>query len=356
MGLALEEAAKGLGRTSPNPPVGAILVKEGRVLAAGHHAAAGAPHAEIMALAQAGEAAQGADLYVTLEPCNHLGRTPPCAEAVVRAGVARVFIGTPDPNPIVSGRGIRHLEAAGIPVSVGLRRQECDRLIEGWSQFIRLGKPWIIAKVASTMDGRIATRTGDSQWITSEETRARVHRLRNEVDAVLVGRGTVEADDPRLTARHPGGRDPLRVILDSDLRVLPTAKVFSSASAARAVVACVGPADPARAAALREVGVEIIECPPREGRVDLEHLLNALAARGVVQILVEGGAEVFSAFLEEGLIDRLLLHYGPLIFGDGPTWATSPVAAKVSDALRLHLEEAQVVGSDLLVDARVQRG
>ncbi len=352
MRLALAEASKGLGRTSPNPSVGAILVRDGRVVGVGHTGHGGVPHAEAVALADAGAAAAGADLYVTLEPCDHVGRAPPCAPAIVQAGVARVFIGSLDPNPIVSGRGLRRLEGAGIPVEVGLLGSECDALIEPWSLFIREGRPWVVAKVASTLDGRIATRSGGSRWITGEAARERVHRLRDEVDAVIVGRGTVELDDPLLTTRLPGGRDPIRVILDSRLQIASEARLFHSSSPARTLVACAGPADPSRAERLRGAGAEILECPDRAGRVDLEALLAKLAARGVVQVLVEGGAQVFGAFLEAGLVDRLLLHYGPKVFGGGPAWTDAPAAVSVADALGFELRQAELVGGDLLVDAR----
>ncbi|HWV37598.1 MAG TPA: bifunctional diaminohydroxyphosphoribosylaminopyrimidine deaminase/5-amino-6-(5-phosphoribosylamino)uracil reductase RibD [Vulgatibacter sp.] len=355
MALALEEARKGLGRTSPNPPVGAVIVRDGAVVGAGHHSFAGGPHAEAEALAAAGDAARGGDLYVTLEPCDHLGRTPPCAPAVAGAGIARVFIGATDPNPIVSGRGIRRLREAGLQVETGVLGAACEALIEGWSLFIRAGRPWVVAKVASTLDGRIATASGDARWITGEGARARVHRLRSEVDAVIVGRGTVIADDPALTARIPGGRDPLRVILDSRLSVSPTARVFARGSAAGAIAACIGPADPDRAAALRGAGAEVLECEAVDGRVALEPLLRGLAARGVVQVLVEGGAGVFGAFLEAGLVDRLLLHYGPKVFGGGPAWANGPVAARVADALGFRIEAAELVDGDLVVDARPLR-
>jgi len=355
MALALAEARKGLGRTSPNPPVGSVVVKDGVVVGVGHHAVAGGPHAEAVALDAAGDAAKGADLYVTLEPCDHLGRTPPCAPAVVRAGIARVFVGAVDPNPIVSGRGVERMRGAGLHVETGVLRDECEALIEGWSLFIRTGRPWVVAKVASTLDGRIATRAGDSRWITGDQARARVHALRDQVDAVIVGRGTVIADDPALTARVPGGRDPLRVILDSRLSVPPTAKVFAPASGARTIVACLSGADEGRAAALRDAGAEVWTCEGEGGRIALGALLQRLAARGVVQLLVEGGAGVFGAFLEAGLVDRLLLHYGPKIFGAGPSWTDAPAAARVADALRVRVQGVELVDGDVLVDARPLR-
>jgi diaminohydroxyphosphoribosylaminopyrimidine deaminase/5-amino-6-(5-phosphoribosylamino)uracil reductase len=354
MRLALRNARKGLGHTSPNPPVGAVVVRDGRVVGEGHHERAGGPHAEAIALAQAGEAARGADLYVTLEPCDHQGKTPPCAPAVVAAGVARVFVGTIDPNPKVSGRGIERLRAAGIPVEVGVAEAECRELIEPWSKFIRTREPFVLCKVASTLDGRIATRTGDSRWITSEAARAEVHELRSVFDAVLVGKGTVQADDPRLTARVPGGRNPVRIVLDSRLEIAPEARVFSEEG--RTLVACVGPHDGERAERLRRAGAEILACRPTpEGRVDLDDLLSRLGAMGIVSVLVEGGAGVFSSFLESGRVDRLLLYLGPKIFGDGPSWARAPVASTVEGALGFSLRSVRAVGADVRVELDAQK-
>jgi len=352
MRRALEAARLGLGRTSPNPPVGAVVVKDGEIVGVGHHARAGEPHAEAIALDAAGAKARGADLYVTLEPCNHVGRTPPCAPRVVEAGIARCFVGSPDPNPLVSGRGIRRMRRAGVAVEVGLLREETDALIEPWALFITTGRPFVTMKVASTLDGRIATRTGDSQWITGPEARALVHALRNEVDAVLVGSGTVAADDPRLTARIEGGRDPVRVVLSSRLEVSPAARIFHQRSDAPTLVACVSPAPEAEAAALRAVGAEIVECRGVAGHIDVDDLLARLATRGIVHVLVEGGARVFGAFLAAGVCDRLLLHYGPRVFGGGPAWTDEPAVTRVADAPAFRYESVTLVGGDLVVEAR----
>lgn len=356
MRLAIREARRGLGRTSPNPPVGAVVVRDGEVVGVGHHQRAGAPHAEIVALSQAGSRARGADLYVTLEPCNHQGRTGPCAPAVVEAGIARVFVGARDPNPLVSGRGIRRMRSAGVVVEVGCLKAECEALIEPWARFITGGRPFVTVKVASTLDGRIATRTGDSRWITGEKARRLVHALRNEVDAVLVGSGTVAADDPLLTCRIRGGRDPVRVVLSSRLEVSPRARIFHTGSPAPTWVACVSPAPEEEARALREVGAEVIECRGVGGRIDLHDLLEKLAARGIVQILVEGGARIFGAFLAAGLVDRLLIHYGPRVFGGGPAWTDEPAVARVADAPGFRIRSAELLEGDLLVEARPVEG
>lgn len=349
MRLALDRARKGLGRTSPNPPVGAVVVREGEVVGMGHHERAGGPHAETLALRDAGEGARGADLYVTLEPCDHEGKTPPCAPAVIEAGIRRVFIGAIDPNPKVSGRGVARLRGAGLEVETGILGEEARALIEPWEKFIQSRTPFVIAKAAATLDGRIATRTGASRWITGEAARAEVHALRSICDAVLVGTGTVRMDDPALTARNPGGRNPLRIILDSRLSIPPTARLFSEEG--HTLVACTSEAEEGRAKVLREAGAEILGCRATpEGRVDLGDLLARLGERGIVSVLVEGGAEVFSSFLEAGEVDRLLLYLAPKIFGEGPAWTLGPVADEPAEALGLAIRGVDRVGEDLRIE------
>lgn len=346
MRLALEEAGRGAGRTSPNPAVGAVLVKGGRVIARGHHARAGAPHAEIVALRAAGARARGADLYTTLEPCDHHGRTPPCSLAIVEAGVRRVFAGSHDPNPLVNGRGVARLRAAGVPVVTGLLAAECDALNAAWLTFITRGRPHVTLKLAATLDGRLATRAGDSRWVSGPEARAWVHRLRDRVDAVLVGRGTALADDPRLTARLPGGggRDPLRVVLDTGLTLPARLRLFRQRSAARTVVAH---ASPRR----RDLGprVDLLRCRRGRGGVDLADLLGKLAARGVTHLLVEGGGAVAGAFLAAGLVDRVALVLAPKVLGQGVGWGPPLAPARMGDALRLVDLEVERLGDDLLV-------
>jgi diaminohydroxyphosphoribosylaminopyrimidine deaminase / 5-amino-6-(5-phosphoribosylamino)uracil reductase len=347
MRQALREARRGLGRTSPNPAVGAVLVKAGRVVGRGHHARAGAPHAEVVAIRAAGEAARGATLYTTLEPCDHYGRTPPCSLAILSAGVARVVSGSRDPNPLVNGRGLRRLRRAGREVLPRVLEAECDELNEAWMTFIRHGRPHVTLKVAATLDGKIATATGDSRWVTGPEARARVHALRDRVDAVLVGAGTARADDPRLTARGPGGRDPLRVVLDSRRSLPGKLRLFRQRSKAPTLVAHVGAGGRPPAP-----GVEMLRCRGRGGRVDLPDLLDRLARRGVTSLLVEGGAQVAGSFLEAGLVDRLLLFLAPRVAGsDGISWAGRGGPRRMKDALRLGGMEVSRVGEDLLVTA-----
>ena len=348
MRLALREAERGLGRTSPNPAVGAVLVKDGRVVGRGHHARAGAPHAEVEAIRAAGARARGADLYTTLEPCDHFGRTPPCSLAILEAGVRRVFSGSSDPNPAVNGRGVRRLRRAGIAVETGVLREECDALNEPWFRFITSGRPHVTLKIASTLDGRIATATGDSRWVTGPEARALVHTLRDGVDAVLVGAGTARADDPRLTARLPGGRDPLRVVLDSRLRLPDELRLFRQRSAAPTLVAHASGRPPARP----RRGVEYLRCRSRRGRVDLADLLARLGQRGVTHLLVEGGGEVARSLLDAGLVDRLLLFLAPRLAAGGLSWLPGPGPRRMSGALPLAIESVRPVGGDLLVVAR----
>ena len=350
MALAVREARRGLGRTSPNPAVGAVIVRDGRVVARGHHARAGSSHAEVVAIGRAGARARGADLYTTLEPCDHWGRTPPCSVAIVEAGVRRVFVGSRDPNPLVNGRGIRRLRRAGVQVETGVLREECDRLNEAWFRFIVSGRPHVTLKAAVTLDGKIATRTGDSRWVTGPEARALVHRLRDRCDAVLVGAGTARADDPRLTTRlrRGRGRNPLRVVLDSRLALPRGLRLFRPGSGGDTLVAHVA-GRPPRAIP----GVEFVRCRGRRGRVDLGDLLRRLARRNVTSLLVEGGAEVHRAFLEAGLVDRVMLLLAPkIVGGDGISWVGAPGVRRMADALALEDVEVRRVGGDILVSGR----
>ena len=312
MRLALAEAEKGRGRTRPNPLVGAIVVKAGRVVARGHHQKAGLPHAEVNALRKAGAKARGADLYVTLEPCNHLGRTPPCTEAILAAGVKRVFFGSPDPNPLVEGLGGKRLKKAGVEVHGGVLRADCDRSNEAWLKFITQGLPWVVLKAAITLDGKLA---GGPQPISSAASRAKVHQWRNELDAILVGRGTVRKDDPRLTVRGiRNGRNPVRVVLGKP---------------------------PREARLLRERGETIVAKGP------LKTVLRDLAKRGLTSVLVEGGAQVHGAFLAAGLWDELRLFIAPKIFGAGAlSWAG------LGGARALDLRAVERVGPDVLLTLR----
>jgi len=316
MALALAEARKGLGRTSPNPAVGCVVARGDRVLAAGHHARAGGAHAEVAALrSAASRRVRGATVYVTLEPCCHHGKTPPCTEAVIAARPARVVVGTRDPNPRVAGRGIRALRAAGIDVTVGVMEDECREVIRGFAKWVRTGIPWVHLKLAASLDGRIATRTGASKWISSPRSRRFVQRMRSRADGILVGVGTVLADDPRLTCRTAGGRQPLRVILDHRLRTPAVARVVKGPGAC--LLVC-GPGAPAyKRRALEAAGAEVLAVPAAE-KAGWRALLDELGRRGMHELLIEGGAAVAASALRARVVNGLTFFYNPrLIGGDG---------------------------------------
>ncbi|MGO0121755.1 bifunctional diaminohydroxyphosphoribosylaminopyrimidine deaminase/5-amino-6-(5-phosphoribosylamino)uracil reductase RibD [Desulfothermobacter acidiphilus] len=325
MRQALELALRARGRTRPNPMVGAVLVKEGRVIAEGYHRQAGMPHAEIEALRAAGERARGATLYVNLEPCCHVGRTGPCTEAIIAAGVKRVVVAMEDPNPLVAGKGVKTLREAGIEVQVGVLEPEARRLNEAFIKYITTRTPFVVLKVAMTLDGKIATRSGASRWITGAEARAYVHQLRATYDAILVGKGTVLQDDPSLTARLPGGRDPVRIALDSRAELSLTHRLFRLDSPAPTWVAVTERASSERLKMLRDQGVEVLVCGPGP-RVDLRLLLQELGKREITSLLVEGGATVNASFLDGRLVDKVVWLVAPKIFGG--LSAPSPVAGE----------------------------
>ncbi|MFH1135941.1 MAG: bifunctional diaminohydroxyphosphoribosylaminopyrimidine deaminase/5-amino-6-(5-phosphoribosylamino)uracil reductase RibD [Pseudomonadota bacterium] len=357
MALALGEARKAWGRTSPNPMVGAVVVKDGKVMAKGFHARAGAAHAEAAALKKAGERARGADLYVTLEPCNHHGRTPPCTEAVLASGASRVIIGQMDPNPHVAGGGAEYLRSRGLAVTTGVLERECAGLNEFFNKFVAAGRPFVILKSAATLDGKLATRTGSSRWITGEKSRALVHHLRDGVDAILVGRNTVAVDNPRLDARPPGrrpGRDPLRIVLDANLALPVESRVFDPQYGGPAIVACGPDCDPARVEAFQKNEVEVWPLPLVNGRVSLAALLDGLGRRNITSLLIEGGGEINeSALLVEKIVDRVLFFYAPKIVGgrQAPTLVDGLGVETMDLALNLEINEIKRLGPDLLITA-----
>ena len=353
MKLALNLAARGEGWVSPNPLVGAVVVKEGQVVGRGYHRRAGLPHAEVEALRAAGEAARGADLYVTLEPCNHQGKTPPCTEAILAAGVRRVIIATPDPNPQVTGGGAEFLAAQGVAITMRVLEPEARRLNEAWLHYVNTRRPWVIVKAACSLDGKIATVGGESQWLTGEAARALGHRLRHRVDAMVVGIGTVLADDPQLTTRRPGGRskDPIRVVLDSRLRLPLTARMLHLDSEAPTWVATTSQAPPDTIRALEDRGAQVLVLPADAGRVSLPALLEELGARQVQSLLVEGGAETLGTFFDQRLVNQFYFFYAPKILGG------QRAPGMVGGHGILHLGEAHIardlsvrrIGGDLLV-------
>lgn len=357
---ALSLAAKGRGMTHPNPMVGCVVVSGGEVVGRGYHRGPFTPHAEVEALRAAGDRARGAALYATLEPCDHHGRTPPCTEAILAAGVKRVAIAVADPNPGVKGGGARKLRRAGLMVEMGLMEEEARELNAAYFKYVRTGTPLVTLKAAVTADGKVAARGGASRWITGEKARRMAHRMRRESDAVMVGRGTVEADDPELTVRMVplgGASPPLRVVVDSRLS-LDLGCRLAQGGDPRVVIATTRRHDEKKAAALRERGVEVLVMREAEGRVDLPELLAFLGKLEVAQLLVEGGPTLSSSFLDAGLADRLALFVAPKVFGDGeaPAWAGGRVVTDPSQALQLRWKRARRLGEDILVEAAVGNG
>ena len=354
MRRALELAARARGRTSPNPMVGAVLVKNGTVVGEGFHSFAGSDHAELEALREAEAAAAGATLYVTLEPCCHFGRTPPCVDRIIQARVGRVVVPCEDPNPAVSGKGFAALRAAGLIVDVGVLAEEATRLNEAFFTFVRTGRPFVILKAAASLDGKIATRTGDSRWITGESARQHVHHLRNEVDAVLVGIGTILRDDPMLTTRlgTPDQRDPTRVIVDNLARLPLRAQVINRASTAPTVLAVSEMAPRARLEALEREGVQVLAVPGSPRRVSLARLMEALGKMGFLSVMVEGGAEINASALQEGVVDKLLLFLAPILIGgkSTPTAVGGDGIETLRQATRLRHVRLDRFGEDILIE------
>jgi diaminohydroxyphosphoribosylaminopyrimidine deaminase/5-amino-6-(5-phosphoribosylamino)uracil reductase len=356
MRLALREARKGEGRTSPNPAVGAVVVRNGQVVGKGYHHQAGTPHAEVHALRAAGQQAKGATLYVTLEPCNHTGRTPPCSHAVHDAGIQRVVVGMGDPNPHVLGNGASYLIEHGIPVTMGVLESECRQLIRPFLKHSATGLPWVIMKAGSSLDGRIATRTGHSGWITGEQSRRQVHRLRDRVDGILIGVGTALADNPSLTTRLPkGGRDAVRMVLDSHLRLEPTARLLTQSSPAPTWVFCGPHAKPARQRALEAAGAVVQRVGlDNDGRLAMLEVLQLVGAANLNTLLVEGGSGIHGAFLRQRLVDEVMLFVAPLFLGgDGLPLAGPLGVSQVGDGPRLTNVRTRRFGEDMLIRGEV---
>ena len=354
MARAIALAQSALGSTSPNPAVGAVIVGEAGVVGEGFTLPPGQAHAEIGALKQAGSAAAGATLYCTLEPCCHYGRTPPCTDSIIGGGIARVVYAVTDPNPRVSGGGAAALRSAGLDVE-HRPDEETAVLYEAFAKHVTTGIPFVVAKFAMSLDGKIATRTGDSQWITGPDARSRVQQMRKELDGIMVGIGTALADDPQLTARDdhgdtlPTDLQPLRIVVDSDARTPPAARMLRQPG--RTLIATAGDPDSSRAAALQDAGAEVLSFPGTDGRVNLSGLLRHLGQQGVVSLMVEGGGVVLGAMLDARLIDKFSVFLGPMLIGGAA--ARSPVegngATTMADVLRLDRMAAEAIGPDWLI-------
>lgn len=346
MDMALELAKQ--ARPSPNPQVGAVIVKDGNVIGKGFHTRPGAPHAEIIAIDDAGDAVRGADLYVTLEPCAHQGRTGPCVDAILRAGITGVAIGIADPDPRVNGTGIAKLEAAGITVSHGVRKAACASLLRSYITHRQHGRPHVTLKAAITLDGYLATTSGDSRWISSKPSRTIAHEMRAMNDAILVGANTVARDNPDLTVRHVPGKNPLRIVLDSNLRTSTEQRLITGAvETPTLIVHTTG--DRQKILPFQSLmGIETMRCTRSENGVDLRDLLSKLAKKGILSLLVEGGAAIHSAFIESGLVDELVLFIAPKILGNGRSFVSlSPVKA-IADGIQLDTPNIQLSGPDIV--------
>jgi diaminohydroxyphosphoribosylaminopyrimidine deaminase / 5-amino-6-(5-phosphoribosylamino)uracil reductase len=350
---ALTLARKGAGFVSPNPLVGAVVVKDEKILSEGWHKEFGGAHAEVNAIAGAGEAAKGADLYITLEPCSHQGKTPPCTDLIIRSGIKRVIIGMKDPNPLVNGKGIAVLKENGIEVLTGLLEEECKQLNEVFIKFISSHKPFVIFKYAMTLDGKIATVDNASRWITGEESRKIVHKLRNNMSSVMVGADTVIFDDPMLNVRLKGKnwKQPLKVIADSSFRIPLNSRVLT-AEPQLCLIACTEKADKAKVMEARRMGAQVLFCPEKDGRVGLDFLFTTLGAMDIDGVLLEGGSTLAFSALKEGLVDKIIAFVAPKILGG----ATAPTAvggagfAKMEDALNLYSMKMKKVGRDLMFE------
>ena len=354
MKAALGFARKGLGKTSPNPAVGAVIARRGQVVAAGFHRKAGGAHAEVEALNQIRGTARREDtLYVTLEPCNHFGRTPPCTQAILEKGIRKVVVGMRDPNPHVTGGGCDYLSGQGVEVVTGVLEAECRRLNEWFVTYVTKGRPFVIAKTALTLDGWTATSTGHSRWVTNEQSREWVHRLRHQVDGILVGVGTVMADDPLLNTRLKKGRgkDPVRIIVDTHLRIPVNARVLAHPHGSETLIAVSEDVPSRRIERLKTKGISFLVCPKKEGRIDLIALMDMLGKRSITSVLLEGGATLMGAMIREKLVDKFCIFKAPKILGgsDGRPMALGQGPSKMDQSIPLKDIRIKRFGDDLLI-------
>lgn len=352
MRIALMLAEKGRGQTSPNPLVGAVIVKEGRVIGHGYHEQYGRPHAEVNAIKNATEPVEGATIYVTLEPCVHFGKTPPCTDLIIKSKIKRVVVAATDPNPLVAGKGIQLLQEAGIEVREGVLREESEKLNEVFNKFITTKEPFVIMKYAMTLDGKIATESGESKWISSEKSRNHAHKIRGKVAAILIGIGTVLKDDPLLTCRIEGLSNPIRVVLDKNLNIPESSNILQTLDLAPTIIvtsesACVEKID-----RLKQKGVQVFLMQLDDGIFDFKKLMTILGEAGIDSLLIEGGASTHAAAFEAGVVDKVVVYIAPKILGGQN--ALSPIGGegiqKISAALELKTYELSQLGEDILVE------
>jgi len=357
MKMALELAEQGRGWTSPNPMVGAVIVKDGKVVGKGFHQAAGGPHAEIHALNDAGGKAKGATLYVSLEPCNHTGRTPPCTEAILESGIKRVVAGMRDPDPRVTGGGLGFLESQGVEVSVGVCEDACRRINEAFIKHATTSRPFVILKCAATLDGWIATRSGDSKWITNPLSRQFVHEIRHAVDAIMVGIGTVLKDDPQLTTRLEGRetKDPLRIVLDTNLSIPEKARMLHLSSDSGILIVCGDSAPSEKRKRLEEFGIRFLTLDDQEGQIDLAALVQELGKIGITSLLIEGGSRINGSALRAGIVDKVYMFYAPKICGgEGIPICTGPGVELMEQSINLEDITVHRFEDDVMIEGYVK--
>jgi diaminohydroxyphosphoribosylaminopyrimidine deaminase/5-amino-6-(5-phosphoribosylamino)uracil reductase len=358
MNMALDLAAKGEGFTSPNPMVGAVVVKDGQVVGRGYHQVAGGPHAEVNALDAAGDLAKGATLYVTLEPCNHTGRTPPCTRKILELGVKRVVAAMQDPNKKVTGGGLEFLAQNGVQVSTGVCEAQADKLNEAFTKYVSSGRPFVTAKCAATLDGRIATRTGDSRWVTGETARRFVHQLRHRVDAIMVGINTIRNDDPSLTTRLPDlqGCDPVRIILDTHLSISPDARVLRQVSTAPTILVAGSAAEGEKKRALEKTGARVVEVTLKNNLIDMNALMERLGTMELTSLLIEGGSRVLASAFNSAIVDKVCFFYAPKILGgdDGVPICRGPGVELMSQCIALNDIDVHRLGDDVLIEGYVE--
>ncbi|BAX80437.1 riboflavin biosynthesis protein RibD [Labilibaculum antarcticum] len=359
MQRAFELAKKGIGRVNPNPLVGAVIVRDDKIIGEGYHEFFGGPHAEVNAFRSSTESVEGATMYVTLEPCSHYGKTPPCAEAIVKNKIAKVVIGMLDPNTLVAGKGVKLLEENGIEVEYGFLCEELSHMNRVFLKFIQSKLPYVLMKTAMTLDGKIASKTGDSRWVSNEKSRAYVHQLRNELAGIMVGVDTVIADDPILTTRleNEEARNPVRIVVDSNARIPLESKILNTANQAKTIVAVTEKADSTKIAEIQELGNAVLIIKSRNGRVDLSDLMVKLGETGVDGILLEGGATLNFSALEAGIVDELMSFIAPKIIG-GLT-SKSPVGGEgiefMKDAIELENMKIDQLGNDLMLTGKIKK-
>ncbi len=352
--MAISLAGKGIGKTNPNPMVGAVIVKDGKIIGRGYHKKCGDYHAEINAINNVRGSIRGSTFYITLEPCSHYGRTPPCVDTLIKKGLKRVVVSTPDPNPEVNGKAIKILRSKGIKVDVGILDTECRKLNEHYFKFIKSGIPYVTVKYAQTLDGRIATTTGDSQWISSDASRKYVHVLRNTNDCVIVGAGTVTADNPQLTVRHIKGKNPLRIIVDSKLRIPIKSSVLADDNPHQTIIATTSKAPAGKITAIKKLGVEVLVVKKeRNGGVSLSSLLKELGKREIMSVLVEGGSEIITSLLKTNIVDKMIIPIAPMIIGKGLEAIGDLNINNIKDSIKFSSFKTMKKGEDFIFEGTI---